>query len=431
MAGQFQKTLTVELMALLVVALVFRVGLTAWFFGFNQSGQTSDDREFEAIGWTLAQAGRYAEYPDSPPTARRAPLLPLLLAGVYSVAGHQRAVAQAALIFISALTAPLAALLGREIANRRAGLLAGLATAIDPFAWIFAGIFYSEALFTFVFVLSVLMIIRAVKSPNKSSLLWLGVVLAGCALARSNGLAAGVAGVLLLPLAGAGRPAVWLKRAGVVLAIFILCLTPWIGRNFLVFNRFIPATSQMGEVLLGVYNDTCLQYRCNEWVAVYLLPEYTEHRLAELDELARNDAQTRLALESIRANPVAWAGLLPTKLIRFWMHNSILPNTPYRANPPQLLVVYQQFYYQLLLILGLAGLFALYVTGRRAAFIILTGYLAVFSLVTLLFWGDARFRMPLHPLLAVAGAYLLTALYDRIFPNRRARRVNVKMTAMF
>ena len=132
-----QNSTILQMLILLIVALIFRVWIVASVIGFNQTGLTSDDREFEGIGWTLAQISRYAEYPDAPPTARRSPLLPLLLAGIYSLVGHQRAIAQGVLVLISAAIAPVTFLLAKEVGDRRAGLLAGLWVVFDPFLLIY------------------------------------------------------------------------------------------------------------------------------------------------------------------------------------------------------------------------------------------------------------------------------------------------------
>ena len=409
-----------ELFFLLAIALIFRVWVTVSIIGFNQIGLTSDDSEFESIGWTLAQVGRYAAHPDSPSTAHRSPMLPLLLAGIYSLVGHQRAVAQSVLIFISTLTVFITLLLGKEVGGRRVGVLAGLWVALDPFAWIFAGIFYGETLFTFAFVLIILFLLRVIKCPKRRDLVLLAVVLGFCVLTRPNGLLVALGSITLLPLAGGGRFKDWLYRAMSVSAIVVFLMTPWIGRNLLIFNRFIPTTSQTGEVLLGFYNEMCLEYRCNEWISISMLSNYMDYRLPD-DEMARNDFQVKLALSSIRAHPIEWLALLPGKVVRFWTHDVLLPNTSYHSNPPLNFLVFQKAYYLFILLLSLAGLFILYFTRHRQVFIILASFLAIFSLMVLVLWGDARLRMPLHPLLAVAGAYALTTTYDNVFGRAKVQ----------
>jgi len=199
-----------------------------------------------------------------------------------------------------------------------------------------------------------------------------------------------------------------------VMGIVLIFMLPWVGRNYWTFHRFIPTTSQSGEVLLGFYNNTCLKYHCNEWIAIYIQPELEEYHLADLDEMTRNDVQVGLAMASIRAHPTEWLQLLPGKVVRFWTHDLILPNTRYRSNPSLAFSSLQIIYYHYLLIFGLIGLFMLYFTGYRQEFVLLMSFLAVFTLMVLILWGDTRIRMPLHPLLAIAGAYALATIYDKL-----------------
>jgi len=74
---------------------------------------------------------------------------------------------------------------------------------------------------------------------------------------------------------------------------------------------------------------------------------------------------------------------------------------------------FQRLSYWPLFLGGMLGLFALYIAGRRQAFIVLTSFVAIFSVTVLIFWGNARLRVPLHPLLAVAGAFALVEVCKR------------------
>jgi 4-amino-4-deoxy-L-arabinose transferase-like glycosyltransferase len=397
---------------ILSIALAFRVWVLMSTAGFDYT-PSSDDALFDHIGQTLASTGRYALAPESPPTAWLSPLLPSVLAAVYWLAGYKRAVAQSLLLLLSALTAPATLLAGQEVADRRVGVLAGLLVALDPFAWIFAGLFYSEALFTFLTTLAVWMLLRAMRKPQPSRLILLGLTLGLCALARPNGLVVAMGCIVILPLVSDGRAAQRIRQATCVLAVTVLVMAPWIVRNSVVFARFIPTSTDTGQVLLGIYNETCLEYRCLEWILPRVLPEVTEYQLAALHELERNTLQTELALAFLRAHPVEFLGLTPGKLGHFWAQDTYIPNTTYRVSPAQVLADFQRAYYRFLLPVGIVGLLLLYLTGRRQEFIILTSVVAIFSMTTLVLWGNARLRLPLHPLLAIAAAFALTIAYDR------------------
>jgi hypothetical protein len=402
---------------LFALALVFRAWALVTVVGFDYAPRT-DDADFENIGSTLASTGRYALTPESPPTAMRSPLLPVLLAGVYEVAGHRPAVAQVVLLLLSALLVPLTLLLGQDIGGRRVGVLAGFLVALDPFAWVFAGVFFSETLFTFLFVLATLLLLRATRRPTSTRVTTLGIVLGLCALARPNGLMVALAGVTLLALASQVRAIDRLTRAAWVLVVIAAVMLPWVVRNMLVFGKFIPTSSDTGRVLLGVYNETCLEHGCIDWAETEWLPELSAYNWAEMSEMERNDLQTELALSFIRIHGIKFLNNLPGKLGWFWTHDTYLRPVTHRATPPRGLGAYQRAYYWILFPMGMLGLATLYLTSYRQEFMILASFVAVFSLQALLLWGDARLRIPLHPLLAVAGAFAVTAIYDRIRGRR-------------
>jgi hypothetical protein len=397
---------------ILSIALAFRIWVLMATAGFDYA-PSNDDALFDRIGQTLASTGRYALTPESPSTASRSPLLPLVLAAVYRLTGHGTAVAQGLLLLLSALTAPVTLLAGQEAAERRVGVLAGLWVALDPFAWIFAGLLYSEALFVFLTTLAVWLLLRAVRKPQPGRLILLGLTLGLCALARPNGFVVAMGCIVILPLASDGRATDRIRQAAQVLAVTAVVMGPWVVRNAVVLGRFIPTSTDTGQVLLGFYNESCLEYRCLEWIPPRVLPEVTEYHLADMDELERNDVQAELALAFLRAHPVEFLDLMPGKLAHYWAQDTYIPDTTYRASPAQVLVDFQRTYYRFLLPVGIVGLLLLYLTGRRQEFVVLTSVVAIFSMTTLVLWGNARLRLPLHPLLAIAAAFAITIAYDR------------------
>lgn len=109
---------------------------------------------------------------------------------------------------------------------------------------------------------------------------------------------------------------------------------------------------------------------------------------------------------------VEFLGLTPSKLGTFRTQDTYVPNTTFRVSPAQVLLGFQRVHYRSLLPRGIVGLLLLYPTGHRQEFAVLTGFVAIFSMTTPVLWGNARPRLPLHPLLAIAPAFALTIDYD-------------------
>jgi 4-amino-4-deoxy-L-arabinose transferase-like glycosyltransferase len=104
-------------------------------------------------------------------------------------------------------------------------------------------------------------------------------VLAGLTcLTRANAL------VLLLPLGLAVwtvRPR-WSVRAlaapALLVVLALLTISPWTIRNAVVFDRFIPVSTQLGSALAGTYNDQARLDKENpaSWRAIFHIPEYRD-----------------------------------------------------------------------------------------------------------------------------------------------------------
>ena len=95
-------------------------------------------------------------------------------------------------------------------------------------------------------------------------------------LTRANAL------VLLLPLGLAVwtvRPR-WSVRAlaapALLVVLALLTVSPWTIRNAVVFDRFIPVSTQLGSALAGTYNDQARLDKENpaSWRAIFHIPEY-------------------------------------------------------------------------------------------------------------------------------------------------------------
>ena len=134
-------------------------------------------------------------------------------------------------------------------------------------------------------------------------------------LTRANAL------VLLLPLG----LAVWTVRPrfspralaapAVLVVLALLTVSPWTIRNAVVFDRFIPVSTQLGSALAGTYNDQARLDKENpaSWRSIRHLPEYRElyARLGEIPEPVVEDELRKRSKAYIREHPgyvgmVAW-----------------------------------------------------------------------------------------------------------------------------
>jgi hypothetical protein len=100
---------------------------------------------------------------------------------------------------------------------------------------------------------------------------------------------------------------------------FGVVFSPWPVRNYLVYQQFIPFTTEGGKILCqGTYlpGDDAL------WNNLLLIPEFRAMQQKEvgLSPLEQERYWRGLALEQIRRDPLGQLRLIVRKVIRFWVY---------------------------------------------------------------------------------------------------------------
>ena len=214
-----------------------------------------DSADYAYLASRMLDGHGYTRSPGEKPTAERAPLYPLFLAGVFEATGRSLRAAQLATALLGALAAMLVFALAFELWGRQAALWAGgLAAVLPPWVAASAGLF-TEPLFLALELAALLVALVFRRRPRGSRLpLLLGLLCGLAALARSNGLLMLVVLAPAIALAAPDRRT-GIKAAAVTLAAASLTLAPWAVRNAAQFDRFIPTTTQSGYSLISVFND--------------------------------------------------------------------------------------------------------------------------------------------------------------------------------
>jgi 4-amino-4-deoxy-L-arabinose transferase-like glycosyltransferase len=305
--------LTAAVWLILALALLLRIGYVAATPGYVLVHDAVDyDRAAKSIA-------RGDGWPDSHtpgrPTAFRPPAYPVLLAGVYKLAGverakaHDRVVAARILgIFISTLIVALIGVVAAQLWGRRVALAAmGLAAVYLPLILVGAAVM-SEPLFAALLLGALAAAIQHRRPAHR----WRWVLVAGLLggltiLTRANAL------VLLLPLA----LAVWTARPrfspralaapAVLVVLALLTVSPWTIRNAVVFDRFIPVSTQLGSALAGTYNEQAFADKENpaSWRAIRHVPSYRSlyARIGQIPEPEVEDILRARSKAFIRKHP--------------------------------------------------------------------------------------------------------------------------------
>ena len=269
---------------ILLLALLLRVG---YMVATPDYVLVHDALDYDKAAKSIARGDGwpYSRIPGRE-TAFRPPAYPVLLAGVYKVAGvehgtkHDRVVPARILgIVLGTLIVLMTGVVARQLWGRRVSLLAMAGAAVYiPLILVGASVM-SEPLFA----LLLLGALAAAIQHRRSTHRWRGVALAGVlagltCLTRANAL------VLLLPLG----LAVWTVRPrftvrafaapALLVVLALLTISPWTIRNAVTFHRFIPVSTQLGSALAGTYNDQARLDKENpaSWRAIFHIPEFND-----------------------------------------------------------------------------------------------------------------------------------------------------------
>jgi 4-amino-4-deoxy-L-arabinose transferase-like glycosyltransferase len=295
-----------------------------WAFGY----------EMGRIAASLAQGHgfSYSAMGDHPlpwPTAWMAPAYPFIMAIAFKAFGVYTPASGLALVLfqavLSSLTCAVVFVVGRRLLNPQVGTLAALFLAIDP-----ASIHFS------------------VEKIGSSTLfaLFLYVLLLAFHLGRQRtdlrwGLMTGVAlglTVLVNPIIVAVIPFVvpWLlldrhrdrrrQLASITLALVaaVLVVSPWLGRNYAVFGRFVFVKSNFGHELYLGNNIHATGGRDDPRVGREPDAKDDVFSPAELRAILESDEATAIgihtdkALEFIQEHPLRFVALSSIRAARYW-----------------------------------------------------------------------------------------------------------------
>ncbi len=396
-----------------IVALA--LGLRLWVaFDAGNAPPVSDGIEYDGYAVNLLSGKGYQYLHEG--TLRRSdrlPLYPLLLASSYSIFGRWFLPIRVLQAILGALTVWLLIRLADRIFSDPTPLLGGLLAAVYPaLLWYYGpGFILTETVFIFTVILAVERASALREDPAAGRAIGLGFALAACSLTKGMGnlLAVFVFGYLALSCPWSWR----MKgaRLGLSVLIMIVCLAPWVVRNYDLHGGLVYSTKG-GHVFWESNNPTAR----GGWAPVNLqdqdrradlskrqrayLAERRERVRAVAHEIrvieARHPSEGLSEIEGDRAALAKGLDFLssyPSRIPRLFFRKLALLWNP----------IGSEFFlgYALVLPYALLGLWA----ARRVSGvgILWTGIL-YFNFMALVFYGHPRFRLYLEPFLILAAA---------------------------
>ena len=236
------------LAAAVALALLLRIVWILYAEADPLDGRFNDSVFYHLVAANLAEGGGYISPFTLLPSAQFAPGYPFFLAGLYWIFGPHLTVAEVANAALGAATVGVVYLLALRLFDSRTARIAAFLLAVFPGQILFASVVYSETLFTFLFVLGLLLALEARRQTPGSGWRWLlafGLVAGAASLVRGAGLSL----LLIGPAYWALTRLDWrvtVRWSALAIVVAGLLIAPWTVRNLITMDAPLLISSSAG-----------------------------------------------------------------------------------------------------------------------------------------------------------------------------------------
>ncbi|MFH2054548.1 MAG: tetratricopeptide repeat protein [bacterium] len=359
----------------------------------------------------------------------KAPLYPYFLAAIYSITGIEPFAARLIQSVMGSLSCVMVFYLALRFYSRGIAIAAGLIAALyGPFI-LFDNEILIPTLIVFLDLASFLLLFRYEDNGNRWLLFASGLLLGLSALARPNVLIV-LPGIILWlwRYISRRRRRGWLRQAAFYCAGVVVMLVILFARNYAVTGQphlfgnysgynFLIGNNRFADGKTAVLAGTSVEFEGGYRDAVRIANTVAGRTL---DDREVNDVWLKMGLDYITTNPLDWLWLEVRKLV-YLASGFELPNNRHiyffaERSPVLAPLVWDKFIafpFGILLPLALVAVFAGLVRRNQYPLIF---FLIAYSVSILLFFVNARYRLPMVPILIIwgtAGAWHMVGLWKK------------------
>jgi hypothetical protein len=332
---------------------------------------------------------------------------PGFLGFLLSIFGPHVLVGQCANLVLSCVVICLTAIMGKRLFPGSTAWRPGIfLIAILPNQIAYVPLLSVEIFFECLLLLGFLLLMAG----SVRSVVGSGLVYGVAALTKTQ--AVFVPAVLGLPLlaVGLGR---WVRVVVFGGLAMLAVILPWTARNYVVFDSFIPVSTNGGFTLLTGNNPSATGgYMKND-------PLVTDLSQDPKDQVGMDRVARARALGWIRDHPAAFLRLIPLKIWRLWggdgeaewLYQSGYAGYGAHAWMFRVVRVVNQGFYWLLLGLALTSVPTMWRRRRSLPVWCWSGWavMGYFTAISVVFSGQSRFHFALMPFVALYAAWRVTA----------------------
>ncbi|NIM94820.1 MAG: hypothetical protein GTO18_14060 [Anaerolineales bacterium] len=387
------------------------------------NGLTIDSKQYVQLAETMLDTGRYQDLTGEDLDLFRSPGYPVFLAVILSITRGSLAAVIVVQVILNLLCAVFLYLIGKSIGSERVGLVASVVFLLSPNALFWSASILTETVFAFGLILAFLWMIKATDGEFP---LWVvGILMGALTLIRPIGLYLFILWALWLLFVKSKRIDFRNRMKSTVIFLLgaLLVVVPWFIRNTVQHDQF--TLSSVSDVTIGSYHLalTLVEAEGLQWdeakvqvarmggglgaAAEVIRSHPVPFMKVQVNGLARTmlgtEAETWLFLISIGGYPDL--SMIVGSLLRGELGlNEALELLSSREAQVSVLLVAWGFVYSLALFgMVIVG----FIRGIRKSDPKIRAVL-VLALITVLYLliipgaaGQARFRVPIEPFLAL------------------------------
>ena len=386
-----------------IIVLILVVHLLAATL-FTSGDQSSDEQLYIRLADNLLMNGTFGRTP-SEPFALVPPVYPFFVAAILAISNHSLLAVRIAQAIVGTVNSLVVFKLCQMLFPRRPAIawLSMLSVGLYPVFFLWEGRILTETIYTLTVLLCFWWWARSVRFPTTLNILLVGIGFGFSMLTRET-LHLFIPVLMLVTLFIIREH--WHRYILLVALSFIVTVTPWVVRNYIVFDH-VFFTERTAYLVHNLRGKGYLSPYYREWIAKQAALGASPQAL-DVNNLAYTPARYVRDLSFARQQPVLYARILFARLLELWGH----PNGLNRL-PQSLRWAYQ---------IGHWGLLLMAVIGLRIAAlnrykvllawsIILLPYVTAFGIYVK---PNPRYTLPFLPLVFILATLALDFGLHRI-----------------
>ncbi|MBU1007072.1 MAG: glycosyltransferase family 39 protein [Candidatus Omnitrophica bacterium] len=332
------------------------------------------------------------------------PLYPFICAGIYALTNHSYLAVQLFQIILSCLVVLAIYIIGKNVFNRKVGLLAAFLTTFHPGLMIYTiWKIHPLLLDSFLILLVVLVFLKACTKLSLWKAFLSGAIIGLTMLTRSTVGLFLPFGIAYLALSQNVNKKKLLIFSCALLISTALIIAPWIVRNYSIHKQIIFTTAT-GELLWRGNNIEASgsSYLVSGKTVTETMPKDLAEKIYGKSELVQRDVFMKEAFGFIKKNPDQAIKLFVKKFYHYWWFS------------PQSGILYlkswlsiYKIYYTIIIMLGGIGLYKAFCIHDprvlQGVCLLLLMLLAI-SLAQSLFYVEGRHRWAIEPIILIFSA---------------------------